>query len=198
MNCEPTHTFRTKTGLLVSIRPLRPDDTQNLVDIFEHLSPDSRYLRFHEALNNPTNEFIQEKAEEMATIPEKKGKGWLAFADLPDQPCAPIGGVRLVRLPETTDAAEVALTVRDDLQGQGIGRELLELVIKQAREEDIRRLIAVVQAGNRAVLKLLGDTPYPISRSLKSGEVYVEADISPCPLTKISETPPSTTLQRLR
>jgi len=187
MDCEPTHIFRTKTGLLIWIRPLSPDDTQNLVDIFEHLSPDSRYLRFHEALNNPTDEFIQEKAEEMATIPEEKGKGWLAFADLPDQPCAPIGGVRLVRLPETTDAAEVALTVRDDLQGQGIGRELMGLVVKLARAEGIRSLVAVVQAGNRAVLKLLSDTPYPINRSLNSGEVYVEVDISSLPPTKITK-----------
>ena len=181
MNCESTHTFTTKTGLSVWILPLRPDDTQNLVDIFDHLSPDSRYLRFHEALNSPSAEFIQEKAEEMATIPGEKGKGWLAFADLPGQPCAPVGGVRYVRIPGKTDVAEVALTVRDDVQGQGIGRELLELVVRQARDEGIRSLVAIVQAGNRAVLKLLGGTPYPINRSQKNGEVYVEADISSVP-----------------
>jgi len=118
----------------------------------------------------------------MATIPIEKGKGWLAFADLPDQPCAAVGGVRYVLIPGKTDVAEVALTVRDDLQGQGIGRELLELVVKQARVEGIRSLVAVVQAGNRAVLKLLSGIPYPINRTLEGGEVYVEADIS-------SETP---------
>ncbi len=165
---------------------MRPDDAQNLVDIFEHLSPDSRYLRFHEALSDPSTQLVQERAEEMALIPAKKGKGWLAFADLPDQPCAPVGGVRYVMLPETPNAAEVALTVRDDLQGQGIGRELLGLVVEQARAEGIQRLVAVIQAGNRAVLKLLSASPYPVSRKLESGEVYVEVDISIEPLP---ETP---------
>jgi hypothetical protein len=119
MNCEPTHTFETKTQRFVWIRPLHADDTAHLIDIFEHLSPDSRYLRFHESLVDPNPEYIEKKAAEIATLPEDSGLGWLAFTNLPEQACAPIGGVRCVRLPETPEVAEVALTVRDDFAGRG-------------------------------------------------------------------------------
>jgi len=157
---------------------MRPDDTQNLVDIFEHLSPESRYLRFHEALTHASPKLVQETAAEFATMPAKKGKGWLAFADLPDQPCAPVGGVRYVRLEDEPGVAEVALSVRDDLHGQGIGRELLQLLAKQAREEGLCKLTAIIQADNRAVLRLLSTAPIPIERKFEGGEIFMEADLS--------------------
>ena len=178
MDCQPTHTFEAKNGLLVWIRPMRPDDTQNLVDIFAHLSPESRYLRFHEALTHASSHLVHDTAAGFATMPAEKGKGWLAFADLPDQPCAPVGGIRYVRLADEPGVAEVALTVRDDLHGQGIGRELLYLLAKQARTEGIRKLTAIVQADNRAVLRLLSAAPIPIKRNFKGGEIYMEADLS--------------------
>jgi acetyltransferase len=157
---------------------MQPDDAQNLVDIFEHMSPESRYLRFHEALTHASSQLVRETAAEFATMPPEKGKGWLAFADLPDQPCAPIGGVRYVRLANDPGAAEVALTVRDDLHGQGIGRELLKVLTAQARAEGLRKLIAIIQADNRAVLKLLSAAPIPIERTFENGEIYMEADLT--------------------
>ena len=156
---------------------MRPDDTQNLVDIFEHLSPESRYLRFHEALTHASSQLVQDTAAEFATMPAEKGRGWLAITDLPDQPCAPVGGVRYVRLADDPEVAEVALSVRDDLHGQGIGRALLQLLAKQARSEGLRKLTAVVQADNRAVLRLLSAAPIPIERRLEGGEIYMEVDI---------------------
>ncbi len=155
-----------------------PDDTQNLVDIFAHLSPESRYLRFHEALTHASAQLVQDTAAGFATMPAEKGKGWLAFADLPDQPCAPVGGIRYVRLPNEPGVAEVALTVRDDLHGQGIGRELLYLLAKQARSEGLYKLTAIVQANNRAVLRLLSAAPIPVERKFEGGEIFMEADLS--------------------
>ncbi len=157
---------------------MRPDDTQNLVDIFAHLSPESRYLRFHEALTHASSQLVRDTAAEFATMPAEKGKGWLAFADLPDQPCAPVGGVRYVRLANEPGVAEVALTVRDDLHGQGIGRELLYLLAKQARTEGLCKLTAIVQADNRAVLRLLSAAPIPVERKFEGGEIFMEADLS--------------------
>jgi len=157
---------------------MRPDDTQNLVDIFEHLSPESRYLRFHEALTHASPQLVQETAAGFATMPAEKGKGWLAFADLPDQPCAPVGGVRYVRITDEPGVAEVALSVRDDLHGQGIGREMLQLLVKQARTEGLCKLTAIIQADNRAVLRLLSAAPIPIERKFEGGEIFMEANLS--------------------
>ena len=59
MDAEFVHTFRSKDGLLLGIRPLRPDDAHNLVDLFEHMGPESRFLRFNLALPDPDPETIQ-------------------------------------------------------------------------------------------------------------------------------------------
>ena len=178
MDCQTIHTFETEIGLHVWIRPMRPDDVQNLVDIFEHMTPESRYLRFHEALTNASPQLVRKTAAQFATMPPEKGKGWLAFADLPDQPCAPVGGVRYVRIESDPEVAEVALTVRDDLHGQGIGRALLQLLVTQARADGLRKLTAIVQADNRVALRLLNAASIPIKRKFESGEVFIEADLT--------------------
>ena len=179
MSSQCPHTFQAKNGLPVWIRPMRADDTDNLIDIFEHLSPESRYLRFHEPLISPDPELVRREASRMATTPPHRGRGWLAFADLPDQPCAPIGGARYVRLSEGATTAEVALSVRDDLQNQGIGKELLRLLLEEAQADGIETLIAIVQANNRAVMNLLAESPFPVERSTRRGETYVKVRLTP-------------------
>jgi len=50
-------------------------------------------------------------------------------------------------------------------------------LVRHARQEGIVRLIAVVQAQNQAVLRLLRESPYPIKRFIQGGEMFIEADI---------------------
>ena len=86
-----TTTYRTKGGLLLTIRPLRPDDTPHLYDLFAHLSPQSRYMRFHLALEHPDPVWLEETAQRIVAI-QSPSQGWLAFGDLPEEPQACIGG----------------------------------------------------------------------------------------------------------
>lgn len=170
------HTFLTDSGLCVWVRPMRPDDAPHIINIFEHLSPESRYLRFHEPLTAPDPQFILEQAEALTAQTMRHGHGWLAFADLPDEAAATIGGVRWMQVEPRV--AEVALTVRDDLQQQGIGRELLRLCLADARESGIEKLTAVVQGANRAVLRLLSQAGLPVTRDTHAGEIYIEVDLT--------------------
>ncbi|NOZ70385.1 MAG: GNAT family N-acetyltransferase [Chloroflexi bacterium] len=168
-------TLRTATGLELRARPIAHGDEPLLLDIFSHLSSESRYLRFHEPLDNASPELIEQVAKEIVESSVNRGFGLLAFADLPDQANAPIGGARYVKVSD--GVAEVAITIRDDMQKCGIGRALLLELVRQARKEGISKLIAVVQAQNQAVLRLLRESPYPIKRSIRGGELFIEADI---------------------
>ncbi len=167
-------TFRTKSGLLLTIRRLRPDDTPYLYDLFAHLSPQSRYLRFHLALEQPDPAWLQETAEHIAAI-HLPSQGWLAFADLPDELGACIGGARFV----VTGAgiAEASLTVRDDLQGQGIGTELLRILITEAQKAGIHRLMADAQASNQSVFRMLRGLGLNYRSSTHAGETHLEIDL---------------------
>ncbi len=171
---EHSLTFLTRRKRRIWLRPMRPDDVSHLIDIFAHLSPQSRYFRFHEPLEAPDPEQVEEKAREIAALDPDKGRGWLAFANVRGRR-TPVGGIRWVRVDETT--AEIALTVRDDFQGQGIGLELLRIAVLDADAAGVRRVVAVIQGANQSVVQLLRHAPAPIQKTISAGEIYVEADL---------------------
>jgi len=153
MDDEFIYSFRSRNGLLLKIRPLVPDDAGHLVDLFKHMGPESRFLRFNLALSNPDPELIRVEAQRMSEVDPEKDGAWLVFGDLPDQENAPVAGGRYVRLDD--DTAEASLAVRDDMQRQGIGSHLLQFMVRQARDRGVKRLIATVQRGNRPLWHML-------------------------------------------
>lgn len=175
-----SYTFRTTKGRRIWVRPMRADDAPHLMAIFAALSPQSRYLRFHEPLEAPDPALVEVRAQEMVEMTLRHGHGWLAFARRGNRR-VPIGGVRWVRVPASSPdeppQAEVAVTVCDAFQGQGIGRELLRLAVLDAHAAGIQRLLAVVHGSNRAIMHLLAHAPVPLRQSIHAGEVYIEADI---------------------
>jgi len=82
-----------------------------------------------------------------------------------------ICGARYVRL-EPPATAEIAITVHDDFQRQGLGRFLLELLINLAREDGVQTFEADVMASNTGMLSLFRKVfpkPHLIHRQ---GDVY--------------------------
>jgi len=152
-NSDEIYSFMTKEGLEVLVRPLEPADAHHLVDLFNHMGPESRYLRFNLALRDPDPDLVWLEAKRLAQIDPERDGAWLAFCDLPTQTGAAVGGARYMRLDE--DTAEASLAVRDDMQNKGIGGELLLFLIEQARLAGVRKLVATVQRSNRALWQLI-------------------------------------------
>jgi RimJ/RimL family protein N-acetyltransferase len=175
MNEEIVHTFTSEEGLLLKIRALKPDDARHLVDLFEHMGPESRFLRFNLALSNPDPELVWSEARRLARVDPEKDGAWLVFADLPGQKGVPVAGCRFMRLED--DTAEAALVVRDDLQRQGIGRELLRFMVGQARDKGIRRLVATIQRGNRALWRLLQSSGVEFETKSEGSYAHISVDL---------------------
>lgn len=170
------HTFRAKNGKLLKLRPLEADDAHHLVDLFDHMGATSRYLRFNLALTNPDPDLIWSEARRLAQIDREKDGAWLAFCEMPDQPDAPVAGVRYMRI--DPQIAEASLVVRDDMQNQGIGTELLKFLVERAQEAGIRQLVASAQRGNRALWRLLDNSPVPIEIESEGGYTTMTAHLS--------------------
>lgn len=162
MKEEMTYQFRTETGLTVCVRPLQPSDARLLVDIFEHLGPDSRYQRFNLPLSDPDPDWISDKAKEMADVPPAEGAAWLAFVDLPGEAGAPVAGARYLLI--GPDTAEVSVAVRDALQGKGIGTGLLEYLAREAYRAGVRTLVGIVQSSNVSLWRSLANLDVPVTR----------------------------------
>lgn len=176
MNGEIVHTIRLKDGKLLKVRPLRPDDAHHLVDLFDHMGPESRYLRFNLALNNPDRQLVWSEARRLADINPERDGAWLVFGDMPDQPEAPLGGVRYMRIDDKT--AEASVVVRDDMQNQGIGTELLTLLVRQARLAGITHLVATIQRGNRTLWHLIQKFELPMTFESEGTNTHVKVDLT--------------------
>lgn len=169
------HQFRAQNGQLVRVRRMRASDAPFLIDLFEHLSAESRYRRFNIPLQDPDPDWVARQAEQMADLPREEGQAWLAFSDLPTGTNTPVAGIRYVRLSE--DRAEVALVVRDDLQGLGIGTELLRFAGIQAFSAGIAILVGFVQSTNQALWHSLQNLGIPIRTRIEGSHTELEVDL---------------------
>lgn len=179
------YTFEADNGLEVKVRRMCPDDVPYLLVIFEKMSPESRYMRFNEPLPNPDPEWLREQARRLADVPSESGYAWLAFADLPGEANAPVGGIRSLGVSD--DVAEVSLVVRDDLQGLGIGTNLLVYACRKAYERGYRRVIGVVQSYNTQLWNSLKRLGISTTRQREGSIVFIEADLDGLGLERFTE-----------
>jgi GNAT superfamily N-acetyltransferase len=141
-----------RDGTRALIRPIRPDDKRRLQEGLRQLSPHSRYLRFHTAVDRLTDAQLRYLTE----IDYHDHMAWVAInPDEPDEPGMGVG--RYVRLREDPTVAEAAVTVLDRYQGRGLGTTLLQFLGMSAIENGISTFRSYVLAENQAMLDILDE-----------------------------------------
>jgi len=139
-----------RDGRRVLVRPIGADDKDLIAWGVAHLSRESSYLRFFSTRNKLS-------AGELRYLTEVDHVDHEALvAVLADDPSVLVGVARFVRQTDDHEAAEVAVTIGDEFQGQGAGRELLGLLMDAARERGIRRFVAIMLSENTGAHKLFG------------------------------------------
>jgi GNAT superfamily N-acetyltransferase len=146
-------------GTLALFRPVTPADKDRLQDGLEMLSPEGRYLRFFQ----PINHLSEEELRFFTEVDQKNHVAWGAIK--PDDPDFPgLGVTRFVRLKESPEIAEAAVTVLDQYQRKGLGTILVCLIYLLARELGIQTLRGTVLPENRFLIDWLhslgGTTEY--------------------------------------
>lgn len=170
-----TQHYKTKTGLNIDVRPLGSGDTPILLEIFENLSEESRYSRFQQSLEQVEPERLWHEAEQIVETTLSNGFALLAFTDRPWLENQVVGAARYVHT--SSGEAEVAVTVIDEMQGQGIGSILLDLLIDHAKQEGIHRLLGVALSGNPRVWALVRSLPYHVTRQAEGIYTIVAIDL---------------------
>lgn len=161
-NLQINERFFSKEGHEIRVRRLEADDTRHLVDIFEHMSSDSRYKRYNQSLDDVEPARVWEEATKIACAEKDKNRCLIAFTELTEGMEIPVGAARLVQ----TDPgiAEVAISLRDDFQNIGIGGELMRLLAFEARDAGYRTLTASIRNDNPAIWKVFNSLPFEVSR----------------------------------
>jgi len=145
------------------LRDIRPNDKAALTRFHQRLSADTRYRRYHAAKGELTRSELRHLTEvdghhHVALVAEVLPSELDGVADLDGAPPASdyeVAGVaRIVANPARPGEAEVAIVVRDDVHGHGLGAELIEGVLARGRQEGVRTALAQVQADNHRALHL--------------------------------------------
>ena len=142
-------TFALRDGTPVAIRPIRPEDEPLMVGFHEALSEESVYLRYA-GLMKLSRRVAHERLARLCFIDYDREMALVAVRRDAEGREALLGVGRLVRLPGTGDG-EFALLVRDDVQGQGLGRELLRRLVEVGRAEGLDRIVGEILPENRAM-----------------------------------------------
>ena len=140
---------RLRDGSRMWVRPIRPTDRTRIEEGLQLLSPRSRYLRFHSAIQRLSSSQL----DYLTKVDHHDHEALIALD--PDIEGAPgIGVARYIRLAEDPTIAEAAVTVLDDYQGRGIGTTLLGKLEPLAWERGIRTFRNYVLAENKAMLEI--------------------------------------------
>jgi len=137
-----------RSGDVVRIRQVGPDDASALVMAYENLGEQSRYRRFFTVMPE-LPEATLKAAVEVDHVDHE------ALVAVPLQSAEIVGECRFIRLSGQPDTAEVGVTVVDAWQGRGLGSALLARLSERAVEAGIEYFTAEVLAENRTMLALL-------------------------------------------
>jgi RimJ/RimL family protein N-acetyltransferase len=167
---------RLKDGTPVTIRAIRPDDRARFAKAFKDLEAYSIYTRFFrfksqltdEELTAATDVDFDKTVALVVTVPSAGGDETI------------IGGGRYILYdpPNETRSAEIAFTVEEDYQGQGIASRILTHLIHIAQEKGVSRFEAEVLPENRAMLAVFARSGLPMKKSLEEGALHVTLSLS--------------------
>jgi RimJ/RimL family protein N-acetyltransferase len=157
---------RLRTGERIEIRALRPQDRDHLIAAVNRTSSESLYRRFFAVRRH----FSETEESFYLNIDFVGHVALVALADENGHPIIVGGGRYVVGEP---GQAEVAFTVVDKYQGQGVGAALLRHLAAIARRAGLRELVAYVLADNRAMLKVFEKSGLKCTAKREAGSIFV-------------------------
>lgn len=138
--------FRLKNGLDVLVRPIRPEDEPLMVAFHETLSDRTVYFRYFHLIKLGER-VSHDRLTRICFIDYDRDMALVAEHQPPDGPTRILGVGRLTKA-RGLPSAEFAIVVTDEMQGQGLGTELLRRLVAIARDEGIARITGEILPEN--------------------------------------------------
>ncbi len=146
---ELATTWHSSDGLDITVRPIRPEDAAIERDFVESLSAESKYFRFMQRMETLTPIMLARFTQ----IDYHREMALVAVTNEHKPEAAIIGVARYISNPDG-QSCEFALTVADDWQKKGIGRQLMERLMNVARDRGLEIMEGDVLSRNNKMLRL--------------------------------------------
>ncbi|MCL6415899.1 bifunctional acetate--CoA ligase family protein/GNAT family N-acetyltransferase [Aestuariirhabdus sp. Z084] len=155
-----------RNGEPVLLRPIRPEDEPSHKAFDLSLTREDRYKRFFGEVGEMTHEAMAHLTQidydrEMAFIATQKDNQGMHTT---------LGVVRIHIDPDNTEA-EFAVILRPNMQGQGLGRMLMEKVINYCKEQQIEEIMGYTMPENRGMIELSRKLGFKVKFMLEDGMV---------------------------
>ena len=128
--------MRLADGAQIVIRPVSPDDRDELRVAFAHLGAVSRFRRYR----RPVEHLTARQLSELCDVDHDTHEGLMALTG--DGQC--VGAARFVRAHDDPAQAEFTCTVADAWQRRGVGTALVEHLAARARALGVEHFVAVM------------------------------------------------------
>ena len=170
---EYVRPWTLRDGSAVTIRPIRPEDEPLVVAFHRTLSEESVYLRYFHMMSLSARTAHErliricftDYAREMALVADRRDPVTGEHVVLA------VG--RLSRL-HGRNEAEFSMLVSDPHQHQGLGTELLRLLIEIGRDEGLERITAEVLHENRAMQRVCEKLGFTLNATPEVVEAWLE------------------------
>ena len=159
--------FALRDGRTVHVRAMRPTDEAELVQAFERMSNDARYMRFMRFVREPNLERVRKA---LASFPER---GIGIVATVPAADGIDIAGSATYLVGNDPAICEFAITVASDFGGVGLASTLLTALIAAAKRRGITEMDGFVLAANQPMLRLARRLGFSIAADPEDGSVRV-------------------------
>lgn len=140
-----------RDGTDAFVVPLERTDRATLVAEFETLSPESQRRRFLAPVRHLSDTMLDHLVDDVDGVDHI---ALVLCAETRPEVYDPVALARMVRYADVTDAADLAVTVKDAWQGRGVATVLLEVLVRR-RPAGVDRIITEVLQDNPASLGML-------------------------------------------
>jgi len=146
-----------RDGRAVHIRAMRPADETEILQAFDRLSADARYMRFMRVVREPNMERVRKT---LASFP-RDGFGLVATAPAADG--IDVVGSAIFVIGNDPATCEFAITIAADFGGAGLGRTILTALIDAAKQRGLKEMEGFVLAANKPMLGLAARVGFSVA-----------------------------------
>ena len=141
-----------RDGLRVVIRSLMPEDRDDVEHGFGELSERTKNLRFMTGKDHLSQRTLDSLVDQVDQHDHVAVAMWWERSSQAD---VLLGEGRFIRLKDDPSCADVAVTMADELHGQGGGTLLMRALVLRAREEGVHRFSASMSPDNEPSHRLM-------------------------------------------
>lgn len=138
-----------RDGSRLRLRPIRPEDQDRLIALYDRLSQRTAYQRFFAAMKRLPPDW----ARLLANVDYERRLALIAEHGPPEAP--ELVGVARYEPTDRADTAEIAFVIQDSWQNRGLGTLMLDALLAAAEARGVRRFRAYVLASNMRMIDLL-------------------------------------------